>query len=139
MKRLTGLIRLHRWQLEERLRDLQELERLHERLQTQAVALDEDLAREKEVAGECHEASYTLSAYVEQTIDRRRKLKDSLYKVISQIQEVEDSVAEAYRELKKYELTEANQLQREKKYLERRQQVELDEISLNSYRRRIKS
>jgi len=139
VKRLTGIIRLHRWQLEERLRDLQELERLHERLQTQVVGLDEELAREKTVAGECHEASYTLSAYVKQAIGRRRKLKDSLYRVIDQIQEMEDSVAEAYRELKKYELTEANRLQREKKYLERRQQIELDEISLNSYRRRMKS
>ena len=138
MKRMTGLIRLHRWKLEERLRDLQELENLHERLKTQTMDLDEELAHEKTVAREYHEASYTFSAYTKQVIGRREKLKDSICEVIAQTQEVEEAVAEAYRELKKYELAEAAQLQRQKKYLERRQQIEFDEISINSYRRRMK-
>jgi len=137
VKRLTGLIRLHRWKLEERLRDLRELERLYERLQSQASDLDAELSRERTVAMDSHEANHTIGGYVEKTIGRKRKLKDSMSEVVNQIGELESAVAEAYRELKKYELTEANQLQRQRKHLERRQQIELDEISLNTHRRRV--
>ena len=136
MKRLTGLIRLHRWKLEEKLRDLRELERLHDKLQAQATSLEEDLVRERAIARDSREASYAFGRYVEHVIDQQRKLKESIYEVISQIQDLEGVVAETYRELKKYELTEANRLQRQRRNMQRREQIELDEIALNVHRRR---
>lgn len=136
MKRLTGLIRLHKWKLEEKLRDLRELERLHDKLQLQATNLKEELVRERAVAKESREASYAFGHYMESVIDQQRKLKESVYEVISQIQDLEGSVAETYRELKKYELTETNRLQRQKRDTLRREQIELDEIALNVHRRR---
>ncbi|MGB1548065.1 MAG: hypothetical protein ACPHIA_05985 [Alphaproteobacteria bacterium] len=136
MKRLTGLIRLHRWKLEEKLRDLRELERLHDKLQTEVTNLENELAREKAAAQESPEANYAFGRYVEGAIAQQRKLKASIYEVISQIQDLEGSVAEAYRELKKYEMTETNQLRRQKRETHRREQIELDEIALNVHRRR---
>ena len=105
-------------------------------MQLQATNLKEELVRERAVAKESREASYAFGHYMESVIDQQRKLKESVYEVISQIQDLEGSVAETYRELKKYELTETNRLQRQKRDTLRREQIELDEIALNVHRRR---
>ena len=136
MSRLKSLIRLHQWKLDEKLRDLRELERLHSQLQARSTKLNLELAEEQAIAEKSREASYTYANYVESVFEQQRNLKQSIYETISQIQDLEEAVAKAYRELKKYELTEANRQQRQKQILERHQQNDLDEVALNLHRRR---
>jgi len=63
MSTLDTLIRLNRWKLDERRRQLGELERLFERLGSEAVRLEEELTREQRIAGASLEAGYAYAGY----------------------------------------------------------------------------
>ena len=58
MSTLDSLIRVNRWKLDERRRQLGELERLSERLGNEAIRLEQELASEQQVASASLEAGY---------------------------------------------------------------------------------
>ena len=136
MKGLDSLIRLHRWQLDEKRRHLVELERLTQHLAARIRDLDVEIRNEQQVAGSSTEAAMTYGDYVQATIGRRVKLDASLAELQSQRVVAKEEMAEAYRELKKYELVKARNQRLANKRRQHQEQQVMDEVGLNLFRRR---
>ena len=134
MKALSTLIRLHNHQLDDKRRALAEAERRLANAKAQRTALDEELVAEKRHAAEGG-GGYTYGAYL-QAAKRRREAIDAGIVVLEKAAgEARDAVAEAFAELKKYEITKANRERREQEEANRIEQNLLDEMGLSMHRR----
>lgn len=136
MSALESLIRLNRWQLDERRRQLADLDALAERLKQEQARLAAEQQAEQKAATLSHEAATAYGSYARRLIERRKKLEDSQASVEQQIMLARDALAEAYREVKRYEIAAANRAQKRRQRLARQQQRTLDEIGVENFRRR---
>lgn len=135
MSTLDSLIRLHRWQLDERRRHLAELDQLVGKLRGELQRLEEEEKLEQKVAGESAEGAYAYGGYAKDLVDRRHKLKQSLAEAEQKIITAREALAEAYQEVKRYETAAANRLLQQHRRLERQQQNAMDEIAIETHRR----
>jgi flagellar FliJ protein len=133
---LDSLIRINRYKLDERRRQVAELERLVERLRAESLRLEQELTSEQQVAAASFEAGHAYAGYARDLIDRRHKLAASIAEVDGQIETARAALAESFREVKRYEITAANRAKRERMTAERRQRIAQDEVALQIYRRR---
>ena len=136
MRALKGLIRVHKWQLDERRQQLAQLERLDERLRNELAKLDEEAAREEAVATGNPEAARAWAAYAEALRARRQTYENSLADVAAQLVLAREALAESFQEVKRYEIAAAARQKRERTVVEQRLQIQQDEIALQIYRRR---
>ncbi len=136
MRGLPSLIRLHKWRLEEQQRKLAQLEALKQQFVARIRILDAEVAAESAAAAGSSETGHVLGGYIQASLQRRRHLEQSAAGVQSQIDEVRDHVAEAFQELKRFELAHEQHLTRERKAAKRRERVQEDELGLNMFRRR---
>ena len=136
MSSLDTLIKLHRWQLDEQRRKVAQFENLAEKLRAELRRLDGEEEFEQRVAGESHEANYAYSGYAKSLIDRRAKLTRSIEDTARQIVDARAALADAYAEVKRYEIAAANRLLAKHRGIERLRQQELDEVALAVYRRK---
>lgn len=136
MKGLPTLIRVRKWELEEKRRRLTDLEGLADQLDGMISRLEEEVRLEQEIARGNEEVTYSYGSYAQTTIDRRRKLEASLDDVKKQIEAAKEEVTSAYQELKKYEVAQTNRRRRAKDEVSRKEQIGLDEISVEQFRRR---
>jgi flagellar FliJ protein len=135
MKALDGLIRLHRWKLDEKRLKLADLERLVDALRAEMRKLGESVIQEGAIASGSAEASFGFGPFATEAIERRRRLEQSLIDAEGQVQAASDEVAEAFRELKKFDIVKSREMRLVEEKMRRREQVTLDEIGLTLYRR----
>lgn len=136
MAALDQLMRVHRWNLDEKRQKLAELERLRERLQGNIETLEEELRREKEAAARADVTSISLPAFIRSTLERRQKIEESAAEVERSIAAAREEIADAFQELKKYETAHSNQRRREAEKQSKREQILADEAGLEMHRRR---
>lgn len=136
MSALDSLIRLHRWQVDERRRHLADLEGLAAQLAEEHHRLDREQAREQAAAAASPEAAFAYAAYARQLIERRRKLTQSQAEVAEQIERSRAMLAEAFQEVKRYEIMAANRTRQQERRAARRQQRVLDDLGADAFRRR---
>ncbi len=136
MSALDGLMRLHRWQLDERRRHVAELEELAERLREEQYRLDAESEREQAAAAASPTAAATYASYVRQLVERRRKLVQSRAEVAERIVRARDALAEASEDVKRYEIIIANRARQQELREERRQQQTPDVPGAETFRRR---
>ncbi len=136
---MTGMIRLHKWQLDEKRRDMAELERMKADLLQNLTDLQNELIREQQKVSESPVVNIGYAAYAQQVMARRVNIVNSMLEIDVSIENMKDQVAEAFKELKKYEVIEQRQLQEELADYNRRQQIEQDELAINMHRQRQKS
>jgi len=139
MTALDSLIRLHRWQLDERRRQLAALESLGEKLRHEEGRLIAEEAHEQAVATSSPAAAVTYGAYAAQLVERRRKLTQSLASLEQQLALAREALSDSYREVKRYEIAAATRAAQQRKRAARLQQRTLDEIGIEGYRRRSRS
>lgn len=137
MKGLATLIKLHKRKVDERRRKLAELERLRENLVANLVTLDSEMAAEREAASRVAELAHAFPAFAAAAIARRDTLKRSLVEADAALAVARDELAEAFQEVKRYELAEEMRERREREKAGRRLQATLDEIGLNQHRRKV--
>ena len=135
MNGLDGLIRLNKWKLDEKRLALAELERLAQRLRDQLSALERELAAEQKIAAGSLEAGIAYAHYANAVIGRRMTLSKSLAEVEGQIRLALDEVAEAFRDLKKFDIVKARRDRESAEKAKRLQQAQLDEMGLQLHRR----
>jgi len=135
MSTLDSLIRVNRWKLDERRRQLGELERLFERLGSEAIRLETELTSEQHAAGASPEAGYAYAGYARELIVRRQKLAASISEVEGQLIIAREALAESFGEVKRYEIAAANRQKRERLAVERRQRIAQDEVAAQIHRR----
>lgn len=135
MSALDSLIRINRYKLDERRRQLAELERLVERLRSESLRLEQELTSEQQIAAASHEAGHAYGSYARDIIERREKLAASIADAEAQILAARDALAESFREVKRYEITAANRGIRERLAADRRQRIAQDEVASQIHRR----
>ncbi|RMF10485.1 MAG: flagellar export protein FliJ [Alphaproteobacteria bacterium] len=134
MKGLDSMIRLQKWQVDEKRRQLGELEAMRADLVRRQDALRAEMAAEKAVAND-HVVQFTFATYIRDTLDRLETLSNSIQEVDRAIEAMQDELAEVYRELKKYEVARARHLARSRQEEARRDQTATDEVALTMFRR----
>ncbi len=136
MSTLESLIRLHRWQLDERRRHLADLDALANRLRGEQARLVTEQQAEQGVASASLEAGTAYGAYARRLVERRRKLAESIVSVEQQIAQAREALSEAFREVKRYEIAAASRASQLSKRIARRDQASLDEVAAEVDRRR---
>jgi flagellar protein FliJ len=136
MKGYDSLIRLHRWQLDERRRDLAALEEMAAKLHAERMRLDAEDERERAVAAASPEAALTYAGYARGLIDRRHRLERSQAEVAEQILRARAALAEAFQDVKRYEIAAASRQKQQEQREARRQQQLMDELGIEGFRRK---
>jgi len=134
---LKVLIRLGEWQVDEKRRALGLLFSLRETLGKQALDLEAELEREQQAASFDALASLHYGTFAAQVIERRDRIAESIERMEQEIARAQDDLAEAFRDLKKYEIAELARTKREAAALAREEQLVLDEIGQEAYRRKL--
>lgn len=133
---LKTIIRLQKLQLDEKRRVLAELHTLADRLRNEIEKVKQEIAHEQETVRDDFSVSFTYSNFAQAALERGRKLGESLGQVEAQINMATDEMAEAFQELKRYELAEEERLKRERDKQKRKEAAMLDETALVGFRRR---
>lgn len=138
-KDLKPLIRIKTWNVDEKRRALAAILRQEDEVIAAQENLETELRREQQVATQnTEEVGFTYGPYAIAVIGRRAALEQRREALQVLIAEAQDELAEAYRELKTFEITQANREKREREEENRREQAIMDEIGLNLFRRRQK-
>src|SRR5271154_3226243 len=135
MKGLPTLIRVRQWELEEKRRKLADLEGLAAQLDEAIARLDDEVKMEQGVVQSSLEVNFAYAPYAAAAIERRRTLLASLEDVRQQIVGAAEEGTIAYQELKKYEVAQDNRRRRARVETNRREQIVLDEIGIEGFRR----
>lgn len=136
MTALDQLVRLHRWTLDEKRQKLAELERFRAKMIMNIESLEAELAREQAASDRSEVTSISLPAYIKATIDRRRKIEDSIAEIDRSIAAAREEITQAFQEFKKYETAHGNHQRREALKQSRREQTAADELGIDLHRRR---
>jgi len=138
MKKIDTLIRLHKFELDEKRRALQELETHMMRIIEARQRLDQELIEEQNTASQALELGMTYAGYAQKFIERRAKLEEDIANMRVEVEKAEIIVQMAFQELKKFEITAERQAAAEKYESDRREQSELDEAGINRHHRKNK-
>ena len=135
MKGLEGMIRLSKWRLDEARKGLIEAEASLAEIDHALEALARDEAKEREAAPSDPVALFALGDFVAVVKARRRALLAQRAEREAVRAERQDAVAEAFQELKKYEILAQRTAERAAEEAKRREQAVLDEVGLRRHRR----
>ena len=136
-KGLTTLARLTKWTVDQRRRTLGALLKELEDLEASRRGLDIELVQEQSAATENpDEGGLLYGSYAEGFVNRRDTMDESIRAKKVEIENALEELNESYRELKKYEVARDNRSQLEQVEEARRQQIELDDIGVETYRRK---
>jgi flagellar export protein FliJ len=133
---LHTLIRLHKWRLDEKRRALAELQALADKLAQDTARLEREITAEQEIARNSPEASFGYGNFAKQAIERRRRLAQSVAQIEHQIAQATDEMAEAFQEVKRYELAQEGRDRRDEAKRKVRENAALDEVALSGFMRR---
>lgn len=132
-KGLSGVVRLHKWQVDEKRRQIAELEGMRSDLVEQVKKLLDGLASEQEQLSKSNVVDINYAGYAQNVMTRRENIEASITEVDVSIETMKDELSEAFKELKKFEIVEQRALEREKHEEKRKEQERLDEVSLNMF------
>ena len=135
-KDLHAVIRLRQWDVDEKRRAMGALLRREQEIVEQQHALEAELKREGEAARKTEDAGFIFGAYYQRYQMRRDQLAQALTTLQGLIEKAQDELADAFRELKTFEISQENRDKREAEAENRKDQVALDEIAMPLHRRR---
>jgi flagellar export protein FliJ len=136
-KDLDQLIRVNKWGVDERQRELGVLVNREEDLIDQGHRLDSELAEEQRIAAtDPTMAGFLYGGFADHYRVRKEQLRHILHAIRLEIEDARERLADAYRQLKVYEEVQKNRATREDAEEARQEQVALDEIGMNQHRRR---
>ncbi len=136
MKSLKTLIRLQRFELDAKRRKLADLEDLLADMKQRVRRLEEDMVDEGARAADQGTVALVYGPYIAAALARKRNLLNSQAELEGRIAEARDEVAEAFQDVKKYELAEAARVAREKAELAKKEREMLDEVGSVGFNRR---
>jgi len=135
MRNRDSLIRLHRFQVDEKRRQVAELELMLQEFRVRERELEAQVLIEQEKAGISDVAHFAYPMFAKSVIRRRQNILNSIEDIERQLETAKEELGGAFRELKKYEIVEDNRKRRQRREAVRVEQRELDEIALGIHRR----
>jgi flagellar FliJ protein len=109
MKSRDTLIRLKRFQAEEKRRRVRQIEMMVAEFTRMATDLEREIANEEKRAGITDPTHFAYPTYARAAIARRDNLKRSIEELTAQIEEAKAAQEEAQAELLKYESLEGRE------------------------------
>jgi flagellar export protein FliJ len=130
MKSRDTLIRLKKFQVDERRRKVAQIEGMIAEFERMAVDLDREIKSEQERAGIHDPAHFAYPTYAKAAMQRKENLKRSADELKVQLDDAKAALGEAFEELKKVELLDERDQARERADENAREQATMDEIGL---------
>ena len=109
MKSRDTLIRLKRFQVEEKRRRVRQIELMVGEFSRMIVDLDREIANEEKRAGISDASHFAYPTYARAAMTRRDNLKSSIGELTGQIEEAKAAQEEAQGELEKFETLEGRE------------------------------
>jgi flagellar export protein FliJ len=128
MKSRETLIRLRKFQVDEKRRRVAQIESMVADFDRMAGDLEREITAEQDRAGIHDPTHFAYPTYAKAAIVRRDNLKRSADELKGQLEDARLALAEAFEELKKVELLDERDQARERVAENAREQVELDRI-----------
>jgi len=130
MKSRETLIRLRKFQVDEKRRKVAQIEGMVAEFERMATDLDREIQAEQDRAGIHDPAHFAYPTYAKAAMQRRENLKRSADELKVQLDEAKAALGEAFEDLKKVELLDERDQQRERAVENAREQAALDQIGL---------
>src|ERR1700749_620459 len=130
MKSRDTLIRLKKFQVDEKRRKVAQIETMIAEFDRMGTDLEREIKTEQERAGIHDPAHFAYPTYAKAAIQRRENLKQSADELRAQLNDAKEALAEAFEELKKVELLDERDQMRERAGQAAQEQAELDSIGL---------
>jgi flagellar protein FliJ len=130
MKSRETLIRLKKFQVDEKRRKVAQIEGMIAEFERMGVDLEREIKSEQDRAGIHDPAHFAYPTYAKAAMTRRENLKRSADELRVQLDEAKSALGEAFDEMKKVELLDERDQMREREEEEAREQAELDSIGL---------
>jgi flagellar protein FliJ len=130
MKSRETLIRLKRFQVDERRRKVTQIETMIAEFDRMGVDLEREIKTEQDRAGIHDPSHFAYPTYAKAAIQRRENLKRSADELRGQLDDAKAMLGEAFEELKKVELLDERDQARERAAEAAIEQAELDAIGL---------
>jgi flagellar protein FliJ len=130
MKSRDTLIRLKKFQVDEKRRKVAQIEAMIAEFERMAADLEREIKIEQDRAGIHDPAHFAYPTYAKAAINRRENLKRSADDLRIQLEDAKLALAEAFDELKKVELLDERDQAREREAENAAEQAELDSIAL---------
>ncbi|MFC5552949.1 flagellar export protein FliJ [Methylobacterium iners] len=134
MKSRDTLIRLRRFQVDEKRRRVTQIEMMMADFQRMASELDREVAHEESRAGISDPAHFAYPTYARAAAVRRDNMRQSAAALDGQLSEAKAELGEAFEELKKVEILEDRERSAERAVEAARDQAAVDAIGLSRAR-----
>lgn len=130
MKSRETLIRLRKFQVDEKRRKVAQIEAMIAEFERMANELDREIKTEQERSGIHDPAHFAYPTYAKAAIQRRANLMRSADELKIQLDDGKNALADAFEELKKVELLDERDQMRERATSNALEQADLDAIGL---------
>jgi flagellar FliJ protein len=130
MKSRETLIRLKKFQVDEKRRKVAQIETMIAEFERMATDLDREIKVEQDRAGIHDPAHFAYPTYAKAAMQRRENLARSADELRGQLDDAKAALGDAFEELKKVELLDERDQQRERAEENAREQAEMDTIGL---------
>ena len=130
MKSRETLIRLKKFQVDEKRRKVAQIEGMIAEFERIAGDLEREIKTEQDRAGIHDPAHFAYPTYAKAAMQRRENLKRSADELRTQLDEAKVALGEAFEEMKKIELLDERDQMRERAEEDAREQAELDATAL---------
>jgi flagellar protein FliJ len=130
MKSRETLIRLKKFQVDEKRRRVAQIEGMIAEFERIATDLEREIRVEQERAGIHDPAHFAYPTYAKAAMQRRENLTRSAGELKVQLDDAKAALGEAFEELKKVELLDERDQMRERAEDSAREQTELDAVGL---------
>jgi len=129
MKSRETLIRLKRFQVDEKRRKVAQIEGMVAEFERMSNELEREITSEQAKAGISDPGHFAYPTYAKAAIQRRDNISRSINDLKTQLENARADLGEAFEELKKVEILEERDQQRERAEHAAREQAELDRIA----------
>src|ERR1700733_12275784 len=130
MKSRETLLRLKKFQVDEKRRKVAQLETMIAEFERMAADLEREIRVEQDRAGIHDPGHFAYPTYAKAAITRRENLKRSADELRVQLEDAKLALAEAFDDLKKVELLDERDQLREREAKAAAEQSDLDAIAL---------
>ena len=136
-KDLSTLIRLHKYRVDEKRRSLGELLGIIANLEKKSENLEAEIISEQQMASSAPESiGMFYGAYAKEVVNKRKEILDEIFDFEKKIAEKQEELRTEYKDLKIFEITQEAREKVVASELTKTEQIILDEMGQESYRRR---
>lgn len=130
MKSRDTLIRLKRFQVDEKRRQVAQIETMVAEFERMATDLEREIKHEEQRSGISDPAHFAYPTYARAALARRDNLRGSALGLKDKLEAAREALAEAFEELKKVEVLDDRERATERVAEAGREQAEMDRIGL---------